>query len=744
MIRTRIFGAGALVASLLLALAGPAPAQSQPSAAAAPALAPAPVSADELERLIGTLQDDAARAQLVEQLRGLIAAQRGVEQKQADESPATLLNNFSAQIDAISGEILAAAAVVVDAPRLIAWVQSQASDIHTREFWLEVGLKLGIIFGAALIAEWFARLLLRRPALRLVSRMSGSMAVQALLMVLQFLIEAMPILVFTGAAYVVLPLVQPHFATARVAEVIIHASLMARLILAVAHVALVSPGAGALYTIGEETRAYLYIWARRITNLAVYGFALATGTWWLGVPGAIYTLLLRGTMLVLGILAVIFVLQNRVAVAEMLRGKGGAGAPAPGRGWSLLRQRLADTWHVLAIIYIVGTFGSYVLRIEGGPVFVLRATLLSVVVLLAAGLIVRFVRRFSQRGFAVGADVKTRFPLLEARANRYLPVLTVAASTVVYFFAVLTLLQAWGVDAFAWFTTNFGRRITGSLISIVTVLIISLVLWESFVSAIERYLNRIGMDGRPVARSARARTLLPLLRTAVLIVLVTVVALIVLSELGLNIAPLLAGAGVVGLAIGFGSQALVKDVITGLFILLEDTLAVGEVVDVGKGHTGLVEAISIRTIKLRDTSGAVHTIPFSEVSTVSNLTRDYSYFVADVGIVYREDPDHVIGVLRAVAEDLAKDPAWAPFIVEPLDVVGVDRFTDSAVVIRVRLKTLPLKQWPVGREFNRRMKRAFDRHGIEMPAANQASYLAEGRPTAAPATTAPEPVTVSK
>ncbi len=748
MIRSRIFGAGALVAWLVLALAGPALAQSQPSAAPAPAPAAAPLSADELERLIGTLQDDAARGKLVEQLRGLIAAQRGVEQKQAEESPATLLNNFSAQIDAISGEILAAAAVVVDAPRLIAWVQSQVSDIHAREFWLEVGLKLGIIFGAALIAEWFARLLLRRPTLRLASRISGSIAVQASLMLLQLVIEAMPILVFTGAAYFVLPLVQPRFATARVAEVIIHASLMARLILAVAHVALVSPGAGALYAVGEETRNYLYIWARRFTNWAVYGFALATGTWWLGVPGAIYALLLRGTMLVLGILAVIFVLQNRAAVAEMLRGKrgaGAAGAPTPGRGWSLLRQRVADTWHVLAIIYIVGTFGSYVLRIEGGPVFVLRATLLSVVVLVAAGLIVRFVRRFSQRGFAVSADVKTRFPMLEARANRYLPVLTIAASTIVYFFAALTLLQAWGVDAFAWFTTNFGRRITGSLISIVTVLIISLVLWESFVSAIERYLNRIGTDGRPVARSARARTLLPLLRTAVLIVLVTIVALIVLSELGLNIAPLLAGAGVVGLAIGFGSQALVKDVITGLFILLEDTLAVGEVVDVGKSHVGLVEAISIRTIKLRDMSGTVHTVPFSEVSTVRNMTRDYSYFVADVGVVYREDPDRVIAVLRAVAEDLAKDPAWAPFIVEPLEVVGVDRFTDSAVVISVRLKTLPLKQWPVGREFNRRMKKAFDRHGIEMPAANQTHYLVgEGDPMGPPATKGPEPVRASK
>ena len=145
--------------------------------------------------------------------------------------------------------------------------------------------------------------------------------------------------------------------------------------------------------------------------------------------------------------------------------------------------------------------------------------------------------------------------------------------------------------------------------------------------------------------------------------------------------------------------------------------------DVGKGHVGAVEAISIRAIKLRDAEGTVTTVPFSEVSTVRNMTRDYSYFVADIGVLYREDPDRVIAVLREVADELRRDSAWAPFLMAPLDVVGVDRFTDSAMVIRVRLKTVPLKQWPLGREFNRRMKKAFDQHGIEMPAANQTHYL---------------------
>jgi moderate conductance mechanosensitive channel len=444
---------------------------------------------------------------------------------------------------------------------------------------------------------------------------------------------------------------------------------------------------------------------------------------------------LRTTMLVLGVLSVIFVLQNRAAVGAMLRGQPddngqGNGARTHGRGWLLLRQRLADTWHVLAIVYIVGIFGNYVLNIEAGFAFVFRVTLVSVVILSAAGIIVSGVRQLSQRGFAVRQELKTRFPTLETRANRYLPVLTVAVSVVVYFFAALALLQVWGLDAFAWFSTTFGRKITGGTVSIVTVVLMALVVWELFGSAVERYLNGMAVDGHRVARSARARTLLPLLRTTMMIVLVTVVALIVLSELGLNIVPLLAGAGVAGIAVGFGSQALVKDVITGLFILLEDTLAIGEIVDVGKDHVGVVEAISIRTIKLRDVSGTLHTVPFSEVSTVRNLTRDYSYFVCDVGVQFREDPDRVIAVLRDVADGMRKDPSWSDSIVERLDVIGVDKFTDTAMVIRSRLKTIPLRQWSVGHEFNRRMKKAFDEQGIEMPAANQTPYLPRPAPAA--------------
>ena len=234
-----------------------------------------------------------------------------------------------------------------------------------------------------------------------------------------------------------------------------------------------------------------------------------------------------------------------------------------------------------------------------------------------------------------------------------------------------------------------------------------------------------------MTRSARARTLLPLLRTAMLAVLALTVALIVLGELGVNVAPLLAGAGIVGIAIGFGAQALVKDIITGLFILVEDTLAIGDVVDVGGDHAGVVEAISIRAIKLRDLAGTVHTVPFGTVTSVKNLTRDYSYYVADIAVAYREDTDEVIEVLKEVARALKEDPAFGYFMLEPLEVIGVDRFEDSAVILKVRLKTVPLQQWTVGREFNRRVKKAFDAEGIEMPFPHRTIYFGNAPPRAA-------------
>ncbi|MGI9504695.1 MAG: mechanosensitive ion channel family protein, partial [Geminicoccaceae bacterium] len=235
-----------------------------------------------------------------------------------------------------------------------------------------------------------------------------------------------------------------------------------------------------------------------------------------------------------------------------------------------------------------------------------------------------------------------------------------------------------------------------------------------------------------VERSARARTLLPLLRTFFFLLICTIVTLTTLSTLGVDVTPVLAAAGVIGIAIGFGSQKLVQDIINGLFILFQDTIAVGEVVDVA-GHSGVVEHISVRTIGLRDLSGRAHTIPFSEVTTITNHTKDFAFAELDVGVGYREDVDEVMEVIRQIGAELETDPIQGENILEPIQVLGLDQLADSAVVIKARIKTRPMTQWAIKRSFNRLMKYRFDELGIEMPYPHQTVYFGEDKEGRAPA-----------
>ncbi|HVM80532.1 MAG TPA: mechanosensitive ion channel domain-containing protein [Stellaceae bacterium] len=725
----RLLGLAAAILLVLALGAGVARAAGE-TPAPAPAK-PETVSIAELQRLVDTLESDKDRARLVEDLKALIAAERA-KQQAAPPSPRGFLEMLSAELRQVGDEVLATLAAVADAPRIADWFEGQMSDPVARARWVEVATHLGIVFGLAALANLAVGMLLRRPRAALARNLGARPWSRLGLALLRALLDLLPILAFAAAGYLVLPLLQPRLGTSQVAEIMIDASVLARALVTLARGLLLDAGAPAgLLGLEEESRTYLYVWARRFVAWSVYGYAVLDGALWLGIPEGIDATLARLVALVLAALTVVFVLQNRHVVGAWLRGAGEVPPKARGFGaWRLLRQRLADTWHVLAIVYVVGIYAVYALRIPGGIAFALRASGLSVVLIVGAGLLVRLVGHAAERGFALSPDQKARFPTLEARANRYLPVFSAAVSAAVYFFAGLALLQAWGADGFGWMQSGWGQRVTGAAVSIGVVGLVAIAVWEVFGSAIEHYLAAVDVEGRPLPRTARTRTLLPLLRTAMLVVLALTVGLTVLSELGVNIAPLLAGAGIVGIAIGFGSQALVKDIITGLFILVEDTLAIGDVVDVGGDHAGVVEAISIRAIKLRDMAGTVHTVPFGAVTSVKNLTRDYSYYVADIAISWDEDTDEVIDLLKEVARALKEDPAFGYFMLEPLEVVGVDRFADASVIIKVRLKTVPLQQWSVGREFNRRVKKAFDAEGIETSSPQRVVYSQEPPPKA--------------
>jgi small-conductance mechanosensitive channel len=280
--------------------------------------------------------------------------------------------------------------------------------------------------------------------------------------------------------------------------------------------------------------------------------------------------------------------------------------------------------------------------------------------------------------------------------------------------AALMTIQSLGVyDVLAVLGSEWGRRILSGLINVILVLALAVVFWEILRAAIEHHLSATDADGNQLQRSGRVRTLLPLVRNAAFILLVISVGLIVLSEIGVNIAPLLAGAGVLGIAIGFGSQKLVQDIITGAFILFEDTMAVGDTVKVGE-HVGTVEAISIRAIRIRDGNGALHTVPFGAVSTVINSSRGFNYAAIDVPVAYEVDTDRATEIILALGTDMRGEATWGAMMVDPAEVQGVERFDASSVVLRVRIKTTPGDRMTLIREFNRRLKQRFDAAGIAM------------------------------
>jgi moderate conductance mechanosensitive channel len=228
----------------------------------------------------------------------------------------------------------------------------------------------------------------------------------------------------------------------------------------------------------------------------------------------------------------------------------------------------------------------------------------------------------------------------------------------------------------------------------------------------------------PGAALKRVRTLINVLWTIVFVLIWFVVVLTSLGQIGVNVAPILASAGVVGLAVGFGAQNLVKDLVSGFFLILENQVRVGDAAVIN-GTGGLVEAISFRTIVLRDEAAVVHVFPNGSINTLSNMTKNWSAYVINVNVSYKEDTDRVADVMRRVAEEMYAEPKYKSAMLEPIEIFGVDGFTDGGVTIKARLKTQPLQQFTIGREYRRRLKKAFDAEGIEMPVSQRAVRIGE-------------------
>ena len=670
----------------------------------------------ELKRLRDTLTDEQRRQVFVQDLSALIAAREAAGEETGKSIGTHFLELLSYRMEAVGIQIAAVASSIGEIPRNVSALADHLASSENRTNWFLFAAKLVAILAAGVVAGRVVAWALGRTQATVEAHEAGNLWLRALLSAIRALLDLIAVVAFMAAAYGTMSVLAPVHSGKVLALALINATVAARVVLVFA-IMVFAPRLSMLRVLplSDETANYCLIWVRRLIYVLAFGYFFVEALPVLGVAPASYVLLQKLLGLVLSLMLVVLILQNRTDVAAFIRGRSTA-------LMGQLRRRVADIWHLVAIVYVSAIYAVWALEVPGGFDYVVRSTVFSILILLAVHAAAVAARNLLGRAFSLSQEQKERFPGLEARASRYLPIVIVGIQVFLYSVALIAALHTWGVDVLDWILTPVGGAIVRAVVNIVLILVLSMVAWEFVSAAIERYLAARDEEGNIIQRGHRAQTLLPLVRNVVMIVLYVFVILTVLSEFGLNIGPLIAGAGIIGLAIGFGAQTFVKDVITGFFILIEDTVAVGDIVVVG-GYTGKVEAMSIRSIQLRDLKGSVHRIPFSEVASTTNHSKIYSFAFFDIGVAYRESVDRCMDVIRQVGAEIREDPEFGPLILEDIDIMGVQSFDDSAVVIRSRLKVLPGKQLGVQRAFNRLIKNRFDAEGIEIPFPHRTIYF---------------------
>jgi small-conductance mechanosensitive channel len=395
----------------------------------------------------------------------------------------------------------------------------------------------------------------------------------------------------------------------------------------------------------------------------------------------------------------VFILRFRRPIAHLIRNQ-----PLSRR---LTRRALTDTlsiigtfWYLPALLLVgISLFATFLSA--GDTSTALRQSLLCTVLLVLCMVINGLVRRHAlkpQRGHK-------RHALYSERLKSFVYTL---AHLVVWLVFIELGLRVWGMSLIR-FTEGDGHEISVKLFGLGGTLLFAWLIWILSDTAIHHALTR----SRKGLANARAQTMMPLIRNVLFVTIFIIAAIVALANMGMNVTPLLAGAGVIGLAIGFGAQSLVADLITGLFIIIEDSLAIDDYVDVG-GHLGTVEGLTIRTVRLRDIDGIVHTIPFSEIKSIKNYSREFGYAIFRVAIPYNMEIDDAIKLMRDVGHKMRNDPLQRRNIWSPLEIQGVESFESGSAILRARFKTAPIKQWEVSRAFNLSLKRHLDEAGLDL------------------------------
>ncbi|WP_297772544.1 mechanosensitive ion channel domain-containing protein [uncultured Roseovarius sp.] len=703
-----------------------------------------------VDLLIDVIEDEAARTELIERLResGLsdaTAVDEGIVETLAPGTPPPEDRSFGRRIALITQQ---AAEDIADWGASF-WRQlTRAPDVFDglsggeARVLLDALADLALVIASTVIVffllRWFGKSLYARMS---ASARDGGAARTVMLFATSAMIDATIVILAWAAGYALAILALGDFGQIGIRQTLyLNAFLLVEMAKVVVRLVL-SPSATSLrpLPIGDRAAAYLSSRVNLIVGVAGYGQLLVVPIINSNISyaaGRAVSALVA--FAVLGF-AIWLVLRNRKAVTDWMLGPGEAegivaqaGADRSPEDEPLAPRRrrargalayLARHWHWPALAYLLAMFVIVMLR-PGNAVF---ETFLASGQVLVVGLLgfaaAGFISRAMVRGVILPPGISDRVPLLQLRLNSFLPKALFVLRTLIFVLVVLLAFDAIGlIDLRGWLVSQLGLQLTGTILSVSLVLLVSFGIWLALTSWVDYRLNP---EFGTVA-TAREQTLLTLLRNAATIALVIITMMFVLAEIGLDIAPLLASAGVLGLAIGFGAQKMVQDIITGIFIQFENAMNVGDVVTVG-GVTGTVERLTIRSVSLRDLQGAYHIIPFSSVDMVSNYVKDYGYFVCDMGVAYREDVDEAKQAMLDAFAELKGDPDQATGILDDIEWFGVNSFGDSAVMLRARIKCVPGRQWGIGRAYNGVLKQIFDARNIEIPFPHQTIYFGESK-----------------
>jgi len=670
---------------------------------------PSPATTQEIDQLINILENEDARNRLIEQLRSA-ATETPAKPAPVEEEPGGFATRALATLadgaTSVGAHLFDALSFIKQAPRLFEWLRVMANQPHERQQIGMALLQLAIALGVGLLTESGVVLALRRFHNR-ISR-NGALTFWRKLgrAGLGLLLGLLPIIAFWVAATAALALLQPAETTSLIAVVLINAHAAAQTLVLLARLIL-APRTPAirLVPLPDGLAESADRWIRRIVRIALYGYALALATLFVGLPQVLVSFVMKLLGVIVAILLVLLVRRFQRAIAVRVKSR-----PATSRFSA--NSPIIRFWHLPVLAYIFIALFIWLARTGDAMAYLARATVLTLIVIAVGAGIVAASDHFVFRSISRTSWLERRDSSFRARALRYIGAARFALIVAIAWTAIILIAESWELDAAAWFEEVGGMHLVSGLVSIAIIVVIAIGAWEAVSIVIERRLAATD-DGtlEGLRRAARLRTLMPLFDRITFLILAICVVMITLSELGIDIAPLLAGAGVVGIAVGFGAQAFVKDVLAGMSAILEGSMSVGDIVSLGdKG--GVVESMSLRVLRLRDFDGTVHTIPFGEITRISNRTKDYAYAVLRVAVSYDADIVTVQRMMTDIAKEMRTEPAYRMAILDDIELHGVDAFVDTGVVLLARLKTAPAKQWTIYRDFYTRLKERMDDAGV--------------------------------